>query len=299
MSDVARSSSDWQRLRTSFEEVPELYDAARPGYPPQVFEDLAGLAALPEAARIVEIGCGTGQATIALAERGYRVTCIELGEQLAAFARRKLAAFPAVEVVNAAFETWQPSRAGYDAVVAFTAFHWIDPELRYAKSASLLGERGRLAVVATEHVLPDDGDQFFADVAGRLRRRHRRGGRVSALASGRRGRSGRRDRRQRPLSECCRQAVRLGRGLHGGRVPRASRHLLRPSRAGDESRRQLYERIRRRIESRPGRSVRKTYLTTLNVAARVQPNGQLRHIDDRHMVRAWSSGHRVTSRWRR
>ncbi len=275
MSDVARSSSDWQRLRTSFEEVPELYDAARPGYPPQVFEDLAGLAALPEAARIVEIGCGTGQATIALAERGYRVTCIELGEQLAAFARRKLAAFPAVEVVNAAFETWQPSRAGYDAVVAFTAFHWIDPELRYAKSASLLGERGRLAVVATEHVLPDDGDQFFADVQADY----------VAVTD---------EEDESPPSHpddvADLTAEIAGSGLFRNVAVRryvwdavytADEYLAlldtySGHRAlGDESRRQLYERIRRRIESRPGRSVRKTYLTTLNVAARVQPNGQL------------------------
>ena len=36
-----------------------------------------------------------------------------------------------------------------------------------------------------------------------------------------------------------------------------------------ETRRQLYERIRRRIEIRPGQRVRKTYLATLNVAARL------------------------------
>ena len=100
-----------QRLRTTFEEVPELYDRARPTYPAQLFDDLAAIAELPEAARIVELGCGTGQATIPLAERGYRVTCVELGEQLAGAARRRLAVFPAVKVVNAAFETWQPDVA--------------------------------------------------------------------------------------------------------------------------------------------------------------------------------------------
>ena len=73
--------------------------------------------------------------------------------------------------------------------------------------------------VATEHVLPDDGDQFFADVQADYVAVTDEGGRVSALASGRRARSGRRDRRQRLLSERCRQAVRLGRGLHRGRVP--------------------------------------------------------------------------------
>src|SRR5436309_3137871 len=125
-------------LRTVFEEVPDLYDRARPTYPPQLLDDLAALAALASGASVLEIGCGTGKATLALAQRGYRVTCVELGERLAERARRNLAGFPAVEVVTADFETWQPPPQSFDAVVAFTAFHWIDPALRHEKSASLL-----------------------------------------------------------------------------------------------------------------------------------------------------------------
>ena len=78
------SGNSQQLLRTTFEQVPELYDRARPSYPLEVFDDLAALARLAQAARIVEIGCGTGQATLPLAERGYQITCVELGEQLAA-----------------------------------------------------------------------------------------------------------------------------------------------------------------------------------------------------------------------
>lgn len=152
-------------LRTTFEQAPELYDRARPAYPPQLFDDLAALARLPARARLVEIGCGTGRATLALAERGHAITCVELGERLAAVARRNLAGFPAVEVLNADFEAWQPGRAGFDAVVAFGAFHWLAPGLRYAKTADLLRERGSLAFVSTAHVLPPGGDPFFVEVA--------------------------------------------------------------------------------------------------------------------------------------
>jgi SAM-dependent methyltransferase len=150
--------------RTTFDEVAELYGRARPAYPADVVADLAELAELPPRARLVEIGCGTGQATAPLAQRGYRITCIELGEQLAAEARRNLAGFPNVDVVDADFETWQPDRAGYDAVVAFGSFHWIAPEHRYRRAAGLVGARGRLAVVSMVHVLPDRGDTFFGDV---------------------------------------------------------------------------------------------------------------------------------------
>jgi hypothetical protein len=45
----------------------------------------------------VEIGPGTGQATLPLAERGFEIVGVELGERLTAFAREKLSAFnPAV-----------------------------------------------------------------------------------------------------------------------------------------------------------------------------------------------------------
>ena len=153
-----------ERLRTTFEQVPELYDRARPNYPPQIFDDLVALAQLPATARLVEIGCGTGQATLPLAERGYAITCVELGEQLAAVAQRKLASYPTVEVITASFETWQPERASFDAVVAFSAFHWVRPDLRYTKTADLLRDHGKLAFVSMAHVLPSDGDPFFSEV---------------------------------------------------------------------------------------------------------------------------------------
>src|ERR1035437_6950557 len=129
---------DRRLLRTTFEQVPLLYDRARPNYPPQIFEDLVALARLPEAARIIEIGCGTGQGTLPLAELGFQITCVELGERLAATARGQPARFPTGGVITADFETWQPERAELDGVLAFTAFRWIDPDVRYAKVASLL-----------------------------------------------------------------------------------------------------------------------------------------------------------------
>jgi SAM-dependent methyltransferase len=153
-----------ERLRAAFEQVPEQYDRARPRYPTAVFDDLVGLARLRTGARLLEIGCGTGRATSALAERGLAITCVELGGRLAAVARRTLARFDRVEVITADFETWQPGRPAFDAVVAFGAFHWIRPELRYAKAADLLRNRGKLAFVSTAHVLPPDGDRFFLDV---------------------------------------------------------------------------------------------------------------------------------------
>jgi len=155
---------DRDRLRATFEAVAEQYDRARPGYPASVFDDLAELGGIPPGGRVLEIGPGTGKATVELARRGYEVVAVELGPALAAVARRHLAPYPNAEVVVADFETWQPETAGFDAVVAFTAFHWIEPELRHRKAAAALRPGGALAVVQTNHVLPNGGDPFFVEV---------------------------------------------------------------------------------------------------------------------------------------
>jgi SAM-dependent methyltransferase len=132
-------------LRETFGTVPELYDRARPPYPDDLFADLRSLT---EGDRLLEIGCGTGQATRALVADGFEVTCIELSADLAAVARANV---PEAEIVVGDAEVW--SAAEFDVVAAFTVFHWLAPETRFATAARL----GRsLAVVHTHHVRNDD-----------------------------------------------------------------------------------------------------------------------------------------------
>jgi SAM-dependent methyltransferase len=161
--DSVKFGGDGVTLRTTFEEAPELYDRVRPGYPEELFDALARLAGLREGSRVLELGCGTGQATVALARRGYEVVAVELGAGLAEVAKRKLASFPAATVVNAAFEAWELPAVPFDVVLAATSFHWIDAAVRVQKSADALRRGGALAVVSTHHIAGGDV-QFFADV---------------------------------------------------------------------------------------------------------------------------------------
>lgn len=152
------------RLKGTFDEDAELYDSIRPGYPEELFDDLVALAELAPGANVLEVGCGTGQATVALARRGFQVVCVELGEALARVARGNLEPFPQASVVTAPFELWDPGDLISDLVLAATSWHWIDPALRYARAAAALKPGGALAIIATHHVLPPDGDRFFVDV---------------------------------------------------------------------------------------------------------------------------------------
>jgi SAM-dependent methyltransferase len=147
-------------LRAKFDEVAALYDAVRPGYPTELYDDIRTLTGVPDGGDILEIGCGTGQATLPLAQRGYNITCVELGAELAAIARRNLAAYPNVEVRVGAFETAPLPEAAYDLVVSATAFHWVAPD-SYPKLACVLRPQGAIALFWNKHISGAIDGGFF------------------------------------------------------------------------------------------------------------------------------------------
>src|SRR5437868_3015668 len=94
---------DREQLRQTFNQAADLYQRARPEYPDELFGDLVIAAGLAPGDRLLEVGCATGKATVPLARRGFRITCVELGPELAAAARRNLDGLGA-EVIEASFE---------------------------------------------------------------------------------------------------------------------------------------------------------------------------------------------------
>jgi SAM-dependent methyltransferase len=147
--------------RETFDEVAELYDEVRPAYPAAMFEDIVSLSGIPDGGRILEVGCGTGKATLPFAVRGYPMTCVELGEALAAFARRKLANHPNVEVVTSSFEDWPIENAVFDLALFAQSFHWIDPALGPDKLARALRIGGAVALAWNVQVTSNESRDFF------------------------------------------------------------------------------------------------------------------------------------------
>lgn len=161
---VGEMNSETDELRRGFDDFAEAYDRTRPVCPAALFDDLLTQADLKPGDRVCEIGCGTGQATRPLAQRGLHVTAVELGAQLAALARRRLDEFPDVEIATGAFEDWQCDGRPFAAVVSFNALHWVAPEVRYAKPAALLKAGGTFAVAGCHWARPADAEAFWYEV---------------------------------------------------------------------------------------------------------------------------------------
>jgi SAM-dependent methyltransferase len=84
-------------------------------------------------ARVLEVGAGCGQLTVGLVEAGFDVVALEPGAALRAHAEQ---CAPAATLIPLIFEDLG-SGERFDAVYSANAFHWVDPEIGYAKVADL------------------------------------------------------------------------------------------------------------------------------------------------------------------
>jgi SAM-dependent methyltransferase len=148
--------------KTLFNECAILYDEIRPGYPNELIEDVIFLSSIPIDGKILEIGCGTGQATLPFARRGYSMLCLDIGKDLASLAAQRCQQYPKVQILPISFEEWEPGAKAFDLVISATAFHWISPEIGYAKSVKVLKDSGGIAIFNHLHPIPYTG--FFQAV---------------------------------------------------------------------------------------------------------------------------------------
>jgi SAM-dependent methyltransferase len=139
-------STDHAQLRQTFGAIPDQYDAVRPGYPAAILA--AVLARVPETGtiRILEVGCGTGQATRLFASLGQPLLATDLSPALVGAARERLAAFPNVQFAVGAFEHLPLPGDSYDLLISAQAFHWIDPAIGLPKAHRVLAAGGTLAL---------------------------------------------------------------------------------------------------------------------------------------------------------
>jgi SAM-dependent methyltransferase len=132
--------------RLVFGEVAELYDKARPTYPRALIDHLTELAG--PRGRVLDVGCGTGKATVLLAARGLSGVGLEPDVEMATVARRNLGQFPSWSVATGDFEDYHAElpEGPFDLLTSAQAWHWLDPRRRFQLAAGLLRSGGWLAL---------------------------------------------------------------------------------------------------------------------------------------------------------
>ncbi len=136
----------------------ERYDQTRPGYPSALIESLSANGV----GTAVDVGCGTGQLTRLLQERGWDIKGVEADARMAAVARSH-----ELDVDISTFETWDGPTNELDLICSAQAWHWIDPTVGYTKAAAHLAPGGTLALIWNAYHHTDAVTAVFDDVYGR------------------------------------------------------------------------------------------------------------------------------------
>lgn len=163
---TAANAYDLEQRKNLYSSAAEAYNRVRPRYPQKLINRAVEWAKLPDDAILLEVGCGPGIATVAFADLGFSIVCLEPNPEMCQLAQQNCTQYPNVKIVNTSFEEWQLEARKFNAIVAATSFHWISPEIGYSKAAAALKDNGSLILLwnAIPIQPPDDMYQLLQEV---------------------------------------------------------------------------------------------------------------------------------------
>lgn len=152
MKDLKSEENQWlsqnaTQRKTWYSSIAQVYNQVRPRYPQKIIEFAVELAQLPPEAKIIEVGCGPGIATVAFAERGFSMLALEPSLEMCQLAHQNCVSYPNVKIQQTLFEEWQPEPQKFNAFLAATSFHWIPSKVRYIKASEVLEDNGFLILL--------------------------------------------------------------------------------------------------------------------------------------------------------
>ncbi|WP_052055783.1 class I SAM-dependent methyltransferase [Myxosarcina sp. GI1] len=136
-----------QARESWYSKVADAYDRTRPRYSQAVCDRIIELTNLSSSSTVLELGCGPGIATVPFARLGCSLVCLEPSYEACQLARQNCRQHPQVEIINTTFEAWELNCKNFDAVLAASSFHWLDPEIKYRKTAAALKDDGSLILL--------------------------------------------------------------------------------------------------------------------------------------------------------
>jgi SAM-dependent methyltransferase len=148
------SSQPLEKKIACYSSVADDYDATRPDYPRQLIDQVLDYCRISSESKLLEIGSGPATATVAFAETGCRLKCLDPNPEFCAIARRKLLPYPRVAVSCCSLEDSRLQPGSFDAVLAANSMHWVSPEIGFQKVASALKAGGFLINLWNKEMFP-------------------------------------------------------------------------------------------------------------------------------------------------
>jgi protein-L-isoaspartate O-methyltransferase len=160
---------DYQELKQSIEQYSQrdleqrkhwyspaaiAYQQARPSYPPALIDRVVEIAQLSQRSQILEIGCGPATATVAFAQLGCSMLCLEPNPDFYQLAQQNCQQYPQIEIQNTALEEWVLANEQFDVVLAATSFHWIPADIGYPKASQAMRSNGHLVLLWNKELQP-------------------------------------------------------------------------------------------------------------------------------------------------
>ena len=145
------------------------YDRYRPGYPEELFELITRRLPIPREPLVVDLGAGTGRASLAMAGLGWKVTAVEPGKPMLDMLRARATNDGLlISTVQASAEDTGLDPASADLVTVAQAFHWFDQQRALVEIARILKPAGGMALFW--NVRDAERSAFLADYAELLKR---------------------------------------------------------------------------------------------------------------------------------
>jgi len=138
----------------TFDNIASGYDQVRPEYPNELFNDIFKYKAINQNSSVLEIGVGTGKATLPFLETNCLFTGIEPGMNLADVAREKYKKYSNFNLHIKMLQEYECIPEKFDLIFAATSFHWIQEDYGYSRVFDLLKKGGCFARFSY-HALPD------------------------------------------------------------------------------------------------------------------------------------------------
>lgn len=141
------STKDLEQRKVWYSPVVEAYDRARPRYPEALIQRVVEVAQLSPESRILEVGCGSGVATVDFARLGYEIDAVEPNLEFCRLAKQNCAAYPQVNIIPQTFEECRVEHRKHQIVLAANAWHWIASDIKYVKASEALQNNGALVLL--------------------------------------------------------------------------------------------------------------------------------------------------------